>query len=211
MPPRLVLYSDQIRGRSDAVDEALLALLGDRERVGFVPAASDPRRRYFNRACEHYLWLGLPEPEEYDIEAGCTPERLVRLWESDAIHLGSGDPLHFAAFLAARGALRPLRDFAARGGLLIGVSAGAMLFGDVVIDPLVEMSKGAKPQRPLKGLGLFSPLFYPHFDGDEKTGAVLARFARVQKRMVLACHDSEGVVVDGKDVRLIGDVTSFAP
>lgn len=212
MTPKLILYSDQIQGRSDAVDDALLALVPASARIAFVPAASDSRQRYFKRACEHYSWLGLAEPEECDLESGCDPARIAQLWRCDAIHLGSGDPLHFAAFLNAKNLMAPLRRFVQAGGVLIGVSAGAMLLGDVVVDPAIEAPKsGAKAPRPMKGMGVFAPLFYPHFDGDAASVALLTRFARTQKRAVLACHDSEGVVVQGEDVELIGEVTRFEP
>lgn len=218
----LVLYSDQIRGVSDALDEHVLRLLeGTQHRVAFVPAATDRKRRYFQRAESYYGDMGISSLLHFDVGEEYEEAALPLLLACDAIHLGSGDTDPFLAALTRRGLLDPLRTFAARGGVLIGMSAGAMLFAKstaicAIDEPGAQSATSGKNAKSKRGgallpraLDLVAFDFWPHFEGDARTAKALAAHATKSSRAIYACHDSEGLVVEGDTVILVGEPTVF--
>jgi dipeptidase E len=220
---KLVLYSDQIRGQSDALDDALMTLLaGTSHRVAFIPSESDRRRRYFVEAERHYAALGIRGIHHCDVDLEWDPAAMATAFSCDAIHLGSGDPAAFLGALRRRALLSPLRDFVARGGVLVGVSAGAMLMAKSIAlaqavsdEPRERAQKRAKspPRADFGALGLVDFDFYPHFEPDSDGAAdvekALRDFSRTSGRVLYACTDSEGVVVNEGSVRLVGAPARF--
>lgn len=216
MKPRLLLCSDQILGLSDALDDALLAFLeGTSHRIAFFPAATDKNNRYFHKACAHYDHLGIPRPLLCDIDAAFDPKTLQLALECDAIHLGGGDTALFLAALKRNGVLPQLRAFAERGGVLVGISAGAqILTPSIAVCAWLDAPHSSKKNhgrsvmpspKEANALGLVSFDFSPHDEGDAAVHARLVAFASQSGRRVIACHDAEGVAVNGQEVRLIGD------
>ena len=63
----------------------------------------------------------------FKLDVAYTPERMTDLLACDAIHLTGGDTFYFLHWLRQRGMLSSLQRYVAEGGLLIGVSAGAIL------------------------------------------------------------------------------------
>ena len=131
----LLFYSDQglpRGGGGDGLDTILLSLLADSSlQIGYIPSASDTTRRYFQRVQEHYRDLGLYDVEYFDLgtEFSAEPnsEALSRLLSCAVVHLSGGDTTEFLALLQRRNFLSVLRRYVNNGGILLGVSAGAML------------------------------------------------------------------------------------
>jgi dipeptidase E len=233
--PRLVLYSDQIRGTSDALDDTLMAFLdGSLHRIAFLPAATDRNERYFEKACAYYGHLGLPQPTLFDVDACFDPARLPELLASDAIHLGAGDPTHFLAALVRNNLVSPLRAFASRGGVIVGVSAGAMILApDLRAHLAFEEAVAKERQRdrgqsrsrgntkgrgsdagtaaskgnrsPARGLALVGFDFHPHY-GEHAPweDSALIDVTRKVGRPLYACDDGQGIVVDGSAIVPLG-------
>lgn len=213
---RLVLYSDQIAGLSDALDDALLAFLeGTPHRIAFFPAATDRNARYFRKACDHYARLGVPAPLLCDVDAAFDAGVLERALSCDAIHLGGGDTAPFLAALKRNGVFSKLKTFAQRGGILVGVSAGAqILTPNIGLCPWLDAPPADRRKTGVKGeaaLGLVPFDFSPHDEGDAEVHARLRAFAAASKRPLVACHDAEGVVAEGNTLRLVGEPFVLAP
>lgn len=201
----LLFYSDQVVGRSDGVDHELTALLrGTRGRIGYIPSASDLKRRYFAKAQVHYDEIGLGQLWYFDLGEEYAAAAVSELLTCEAIHLSGGDTSHFLMLMQKRNFKGVLRRYVAEGGILIGVSAGAMLMGQSIslCRAFGESSVSLKDE---KALGLVDFDFYPHFDGDEKTRKKLLAHSMRAKWPLLACHDTEGIIVAGGEVRYVGE------
>lgn len=201
---RLVLYSDFNPPRSAAVDDRLLALLeGTRHRIGYIPSESDLKRRYFERTAERYLELGISELSYFDLGTEYDANQVKELVSNDAIHLSGGDPTHFLYLIQQRNFAPVLRDYVARGGILIGVSAGAMLMARSIASCYLFEECRVK-LKDMRGLGLIDFEFFPHFEGDAKTVQKLTSYGRKHKVTIYGASDDGGIVVEGDTVELIG-------
>lgn len=104
-----------------------------------------------------------------------------------------------------------LREYVAGGGVLIGVSAGAILMtpdvstsalcGDAFVDGLSD------PFR--LGLVDFHFLFLPHFESSEAGTAEIAAHQNRLPATLYACPDGGGIVVEGANIELFGEVQKF--
>lgn len=213
----ILLYSDFRPDVSKVVDDQLLRLLSGRGcRVGYIPSDSDLKRRYFAKVVEHYSVLGISDVVYFDLGEEFDSANISALLSSDVIHLSGGDPVRFLELIHRRNFGEHLRSFQTRGGVLLGVSAGAMILsrslGLLAIDlPAKSGGKNQNLPRPKGGLRLLDFEFYPHFQGDEQTAKRLAHYARTQKTAVYACDDSAGLLVENGIVVPLGEVARFDP
>jgi dipeptidase E len=243
---RLVFYSDQIIPANQAVDHALLELLDKPgARVGYIASSSDPERRYFLPKQQYYQRYSLDLCLYVELDDAFDATLLDPLFASDAIHLSGGNTFYFLYWLQQRDLLARLRDYAAQGGVLIGVSAGAILFTPSIDSALLCGDTAYAPLVDHAGLGLAPFGFVPHlaetqtefriqdaefrsagasqrvqYDAKERNhrdrsyneqDEALQRYAQTHQRLVYGCHDGDGIVVCGEQIRLIGNVRVFCP
>ena len=213
----ILLYSDFRPDVSKVVDDEMLRLLSGKAcKIGYIPSDSDVKRRYFAKVLEHYSVLGISDVVYFDLGEEFDSANIPALLCSDLIHLSGGDPERFMDLISRRNFGEHLRSFLKRGGVLLGVSAGAMILsrslGLLAIDePLKSGGKNKSSPKVQGGLRLLDFEFYPHFHGDESTAKKLAHYARTQKTTVYACDDSAGLLVENGIVLSLGAVTRFNP
>jgi len=199
---KLVLYSDQLVPDTDAIDRRLLSLVGTRgRRVGYIPSQPDRERRWFAPRVAYYARLGLAIEVYFGLEDDYAPGDLSRLLSCDAIHLAGGNTFRFLHWLRSRGMIHVLRDYVAGGGVLIGVSAGAILMTPNIGTAALCVGDDPYPGLDdLSGLSLVDFEFLPHFDGSPSATAELLAHSKTAAGRVYACRDGGGIVVDGDDI-----------
>lgn len=212
MSRKLVLYSDQITPETAAIDQRMLDLIGKTNpTIGYIPSSSDPERFFFKQIHAYYAALSVSVDVYLELDAFFSEGTLPTLLRCDAIHLSGGNTFYFLYWLKQRAMLPVLRDYVARGGVLIGVSAGAILMtpdvsssalcGDELVEELSDRS----------ALGLVDFQFLPHFEpGEASTLEITAHQRQSPVPLSLyACPDGGGIVVDGDSVELFGAVQKF--
>ena len=205
---KLVLYSDQILPEADKVDRVLLALLGKSQpRIGYIPSSADPQRRYYEARRAYYARLGITLATYFELDEAYDPARLEALLACDAIHLSGGNTYYFLHWLRRRDMLSPLRCYVAEGGVLVGVSAGAILMTPDIRTAAFCGDAPMAGESDLAALRLVDFTFVPHFGQIPADLAALQAYSREHQVLLYACRDGDGVVVDGDQVTCIGDVT----
>lgn len=203
--PRLALYSDQYCVNR-SMDERLLRLMAvARPRIGYVASAPDPQRVYFDRARAYYAELGAELALYIDSETEFPATVMDALAECDAIHLSGGNTFAFSHWLKTCGLLAPLRRYARGKGVLIGVSAGAILMTSCVETAALCGDVAELPLSEHESLGLVQFGFWPHYT----PGAGPGEAGGVAPRVLYACPDGAGVVIDGPSVQTYGAVAVF--
>jgi dipeptidase E len=204
---RLALYCDQRAPFTDAVDDAVRAWLAVGSTIGYLPSAPDLERAWFAPNAAYYARLGLDLPY-FGLEESDETTLRADLFRCDAIHLSGGNTFRFLHWLRRRGLLGELRRYAQDGGVLVGVSAGAVLMTSEVGTALMC---GDVPYEGIDGgagLALVNFAFVPHFDGSTTMTDALLRFSRGFDGDVHAVPDDGGIVVEGDRVNLIGKVVT---
>ncbi len=207
MIPKLALYSDQVIPENAKVDQRLLALIGkENPTIGYIPSSSDPDRVWFKQKQAYYEALGARLSIYFELDVVFEPQKLRALLACDAIHLSGGNTYHFLHWLRVRELIRPLQDYVAQGGVLIGISAGAMLMTPEITtaslcgDPMME------GVTDFSALGLVDFAFLPHLNQIESATKVLEDYSRKFRCTIYGCRDGDGIIVKGKQIECVGRI-----
>ncbi len=187
----------------DDVDRALLAATGrERPRVAIVPTASWPDgevvfRRWAAQGETHFAAIGAtPVPVLIGDRASADDPRAVAdISGADLIYFSGGKPGHLLAVLRDSAAGAALREAHARGAVIAGCSAGAMVLGGH------QMQVGGLrfPSLPVSwqdALGLVPGLvILPHYDAIPET---------LVAPLVLAAPEGALVVGIDEDTAIVG-------
>jgi dipeptidase E len=226
---RVVLYSGGQDRRNALIHESLLDLAlrgpaGQRTggvRMTYVPYTTQGAPPYFARFQRRYRAFGgthfrcVPA----DLPELATDERArkraaAQLLASDVIYLAGGNTFYFLAHLRRSGLLGVLRRFAARGGVVAGLSAGAHL-----LTPHIQLA-GFPPfdrddnevglaRRSFGALDIVGFEFFPHYRHSRRYREALNAYSKRSRLPVYACRDGSGVVVEGDRFTAHGDVWLF--
>lgn len=223
---KLVLYSDQQVGVSDELDAKLLELLCETKgKIGIIPSETDRNLRYFKRTSGHYEDLGLNNFMHFDAGQEFDASLIPQLLKCDAIHLSGGETSPFLMNLKNHGMLPVLSKYVQNGGVLIGVSAGAMLMCpsidicNAVADEntMIQNAKKKRKEAPktkeksVSAMNLVSFEFFPHYENSDFTNHQIQSYVNKVRRNVIASDDSQGVVILGEEIFLMGEPTVFTP
>jgi dipeptidase E len=209
---RLVLHSNQIVPKSDKLEREWLALLGKTHPIiGYIPSCNDPERVFFRAQEAYYARLGVEIACYFELDLAFTPERLTDLLACDAIHLTGGNTFYFLHWLRQRNMLSTLQRYVADGGILIGVSAGAILMTGNIATAGLCGDTPPEEDSDWSGLGLVDFAFVPHIDSLSGGSVVIANYARKHQITVYGCRDGDGLIVQDNQIRCIGNVIVVEP
>lgn len=103
----------------------------------------------------------------FELDVDFSKDTLPALLSCDAVHLSGGNTFYFLRWLRRRAMLPVLRDYVARGGVLIGVSAGAILMTPDVSTSALCGDTFVEEFSDPAALGLVDFQFLPHFEPSE--------------------------------------------
>ncbi|WP_414581127.1 Type 1 glutamine amidotransferase-like domain-containing protein [Scytonema sp. PCC 10023] len=208
---RLMLYSDQVIAANQQVDSYLLQLLGTHAaRIGYISSSSDPKRQYFTVKQQYYQQYGL-ESLYVELDVEYKTDLLDPLFACDAIHLSGGNTYYFLYWLQQRGLMERLQHYALHQGVLIGISAGAIIMTAEIGSARLCGDAPYPPLTTYQGLGLVEFAFVPHVQDTPDEYTRMQAYANHQQRVLYGCHDGDGIVVVGETVTLVGNVVTMTP
>jgi dipeptidase E len=206
----LVFLSNQLTQKHDKTDNAIISILKQRNSntISYIPSQADKDRHFFNLVKSYYNRIGLAVYNYFDLDIEYDENKIPEILKSGAIHLSGGSTYHFLQNIQRRNFLPILKKYVADGGVLIGVSAGA-----IVMTPSVDTSQLCGDQVineiSTQGLNLSDWEFIPHLHSipglEEKT----LEYSKKSKNRIFACDDGEGIIVTDKDIQFIGNVREY--
>jgi dipeptidase E len=205
--PRLVLHSDQIFPQSERMDRELLAMTGKpNPTFGYIPSTHDADYRYFHDRQEYYLRYGINLGVYFELDQRYYPEILPALLACDAIHLSGGDTFYFLEWLRKRELLEPLIQYVEKGGILVGVSAGAILTTPDISTASLCGDAPKDPQMDLTALRLVDFDFIPHLDKVPGGFKTVSDYSLSHHLPVYGCRDGDGIIINGEEMIRFGEV-----
>ena len=175
----------------------LVQHLIDREDVGGIVDV---------HALAYYKSLNANLSVYFELETEYDPEKIEDLLACDAIHLSGGSTYNFLYWLRARRFIPLLRDYVANGGVLIGVSAGAILMTPEISTTCLCGEQPSHNLNDLSALNFVDFAFLPHINQIESPEAKLIEYSVTQKRKIFGCNDGDGIIVDGDNIQCIGNL-----
>ncbi|MEO7425099.1 MAG: Type 1 glutamine amidotransferase-like domain-containing protein [Fibrobacteria bacterium] len=202
-----VLLSSQSSGSNDLMRPAISALFSKKSirEIAFIPAQSDKARVYFDMVKEYYRSVGIEASLYFDIDEEYDPRKQAALFQMPAIHLSGGSTYHFLENLQRRSLRSLLREYVLKGGIIIGVSAGA-----IIMTPRIDSSKLCGdpiiPGLDTTALSLCKFEFVPHFNGSAEEKRIIAEYSRTVRSEVYACSEGSGIIFGSIGQEIIGMV-----
>jgi len=204
---KLALYCDQVIPENYKLNQRLLTLFNTpRPSIGYIHSASDPNGQYCQDRKTYYAALGVEVVISCELDYHYQPESFARMLQCDGIHLSGGNTFHFLYWLKQRGLLEDLRRFVARGGVLIGASAGAILMTPEISSSAFceDVPLPGEELADLSALNLLDFAFFPHINVFPEHERQLLEYSRQHAFPIYGCADGDGIIVDNEHIEFIG-------
>ncbi len=211
---RLILLSN---GSTDYLSQITYSFVNKTNPLfTFIAPQSQNSQEYFKKVKQHFEQFGFKEFINFDIDKQFEAKNVSQLLESDVVYLSGGNTFYFLHQLKKLALDLTLKQYANDSQkVLIGVSAGAMILTPTIRNTFVYHTlKGDVDKlnfvhlEDFSGLSLTNFEFIPHFNWESK-GEFAKSYLHETKSVVYGCPDECGIVVDGSEITLYGDVINL--
>lgn len=203
-----VLYSDQIIPANNKVDDRLVEMLAARgRRIGYIPSGPESDCNFYRGRKAYYARRDLVLDVFFDLDGNHDNADIAALFACDAIHLSGGDTAAFLARLKRSGLFGKLRNWARKGGVVIGASAGSILMTPTIAVGALLGGKRPQDVEDAEALDLLPFEFFPHLQARSGYLTDLLAYSKQNACRIAACPDGDGIVVKEGVIEAIGDVT----
>lgn len=208
---KLFFYSDQIIGSSGnkRLDHLLFAnMRTSRIKIGYIPSTEDKEKAYFNMKVHYYREYGIRNIMFFDLYSEFNSSKMNELLECEIIHLSAGNPIEFKKAIQHRKMGKVLLKYFNNGGTIVGVSGGAVQLGKST--NLFQLFVG-ETYNDLATLNLVDFEFLPHYNRwDDDFKRAVYHYSKTTGTTVYAGSDGDGIIVEGGDIQIIGDVIKIS-
>lgn len=201
---KLVLYSDHINNANENIDKELYRLITTaKPKLGYIPSCSDINYKYYNKAIEYYKKIGISDFMYFDVDKEYDEDKLKDLLECNIIHLSGGDTSYFMKNIKCRNLENVLINYVNSGGILVGVSAGA-----IIITQNISIVRffDEECNDIQKGLGLVNFEFIPHWNKYKDKLEEIMEYSKSEKKIIYLCEDIGGIIINDKDITAYGNI-----
>ena len=211
---KLVLYSGGDDKENLHLDHAFIKLLGKKNPVvTLIPSSSYLSEQEFRSFVRHYSKFKITRFIHFPVDVPFDKILFKEVMRSDAIHLGGGNTFYFLNALRKAKLIPELIKFVERGGVLTGLSAGAILMTEnieMAAYPEFDRDENLVKIKNLKSLNLLDFAFFPHFKNSSRYDAFFKKYSKLKGKVVYACPDGAGLVINGTELSFVGKVFAFS-
>lgn len=211
---KLVFYSGGDDKDNKSLDKVFVELLDKKNPVvTFIPSSSYLSEQEFKGFVKHYSKYKISRFIHFPVDIPFDRILLQEVLRSDAIHMAGGNTFYFLNSLRKAKLLPELRKFAEKGGLLTGLSAGAIMMTeniDMAAYPEFDRDENSVGLKNLSSLGLVDFAFFPHFKNSARYDAAFKKYSKLKKKVIYACPDGSGIVMNDRELRFIGKTFAFS-
>lgn len=211
---KLVFYSGGYPEENKSLDRSLKNLVKHKKsiRMGFIPSSHDLSDQEFTEFVQQYEEFNVKKIVKVDLDLQPSKLLIKELLKCDIIHLGGGNTYYFLKYLRKEKLLKTLKSWVQDGGILTGLSAGAILMTtDISTAGFPEFDKDDNEEniKNLNALALVDFDFFPHYKSSKRYDQELLAFSEKSGRPLYACPDGAGIVINGETKKFIGKTACF--
>lgn len=211
---KLVFYSGGDEKENLTLDNSFLELIDKKNPViTFIPSSSYLSEQEFKSFVRHYSKFKITRFIYFPIDVPFDKIIFSEVMRSDAIHMAGGNTFYFLNSLRKAKLLPQLKKFAEKGGVLTGLSAGAIMMTENIEMagyPDFDRDENIVNVKNLSALNLVDFLFFPHFKNSPRYDAVFNKYTRSTDKIIYACPDGAGIVVKDDEIRFIGKCYAYS-
>ena len=209
----LVFYSGGHDFENKQLDEALLGLVDTKHpRITFIPSCSYLCDQDFLHFVKQYGEFDIHNIINFPIDIPYTEVLKKEVFNSDIIHLSGGNTYYFIKHLRQTKLLGELKAFVKRGGILTGLSAGAIIMTrsiDTAGFPDFDCDDNDEKIKNMNGMNLVNFEFFPHYKNSKRYDIDLANHSKTKDHPIYACPDGSGIIVQNDEIRFVGKTLCF--
>ncbi|AYF45248.1 MULTISPECIES: Type 1 glutamine amidotransferase-like domain-containing protein [Halobacteriovorax] len=198
---------------NEEIDEHIFEMCESEEpSITFIPAGSYESELDFVDLIKAYKKIGFKRfihfPVDHEFDSTLMQEAL----SSDVIHLGGGNTFYFIKHLRRSGIFNRLIEYANNGGILTGLSAGAIMTTPNIMTasfPPWDRDDNEDNVRNFKAMNLVDFEFFPHYRKSKRYDIELKRHSILSRFPIYACPDGSGLVVTDEEIYVHGECYIF--
>lgn len=213
MSKKYVLYSGGQMDENRYIHQHLAELVEEsRKSFTYVPYCYDQSDVFFRKAVRRYQRFGFDQFQILHLDRPSTKDHVKHCLSADVIYLAGGNTFYMLHHLKKSGLFGMFQEYSRRGGILAGLSAGAIIMTpriDLAGTPEYDADDNEVGLRNLRGLNLVDFEFFPHFRNSKRFIDSLSKYSLTRKNPVYALKDGGGVIVNERRKTFIGDAWIF--
>lgn len=210
---KLVLYGGGHDFENRELDAELIKLVGkDSIQMTYIPADSYMSHIDFAEVVEQYRPQGIKKFIHFPIDVPFTDVLKNEALSSDIIHLSGGNTFSFLRSLRKAKLLNDLKSYIKNGGILTGLSAGAIIMTSNIATagfPEFDRDDNEVNITNLRALNLVNFEFFPHYRNSKRYEQALLEHSQKVSRPVYGCPDGAGIIVNSDKTTFIGKIHCF--
>lgn len=182
-------------------------------RLAYLPSEDEGAELFFSRAMRRYRSAGFERFFMLELDTTPTTAEVALALSCDAIYLAGGNTYTFLDRLRRTGMLAHLAAHARSGGVLAGLSAGAILMSPTIGlagVPRFDADENEIGLRDLRAMGLVDFEFSPHDTAHPARSRELLEYCAKVRRPVFSVADGGGLVLEGDRLGLHGRVKLYS-
>jgi dipeptidase E len=197
--------------RRKEAESALKVSRGEPLTFTYIPYMDEGAELFFLRAMRRYRAMGIQRFFTIDPATPPHASEIELLLKSDVIYLAGGNTYTFLYHLRRSGLLHHLKRYADQGGVLAGLSAGAILMtpsislAGIPSYDVDENEVGLKGDDQLRALSLVPFEFSPHETHSLQRKKELLEYSNKIQMPLFSMKDGSGLVVEGNSIRVWGE------
>jgi len=210
---KLVFYGGGYAEENFELDDLCLKL-SEKEfpKMTYIPSCSYESESYFQDFVDQYADHGVSQFIHFPIDIPFDNIIMNEAFKADIIHLAGGNTYYFLKYLRKTGLIKKLKEFVARGGILTGLSAGAIIMTpniETASFPDFDKDENEENLTNLKGMNLVRFEFFPHFRSSPRYDKELLQHSKNIDIPLYACPDGSGIIVEDHSIKFHGRMYCF--
>lgn len=210
---KIVLYSGGCEEDNKFLNQRALELTGVKSpKLTLIPSSSYDAEDDFRFFVQEFSRLGVQKFMHFCVDIPYTKTVLNEALKSDLIFLGGGNTFYFLKHLKKAGMFAHFSKFLKRGGVLCGLSAGAIVLTPHVHTasfPHFDRDENPWDMKNLSAMRLVNFEFFPHYKNSKRYDAELLHHSKKSKIPLYACADGGGIIVENEQISFCGKSHQF--
>ena len=210
---KIVLYSGGTEEENYFLNQKALELTGVKSpKLTFIPSSSYDAENDFKFFVDEFSAFGVTRFMHFCVDIPFTKTLLSEVFKSDLIFLGGGNTFYFLKYLKKAGMAPHLSKFLKKGGVLCGLSAGAIVLTPHVHTasfPHFDRDENPWDMKNLSAMKMVNFEFFPHYKNSKRYDAELIHHSKNTKIPLYACADGGGIIVEDERISFCGKSYQF--
>jgi dipeptidase E len=211
---KLVLYSGGTGEQNRHLDRHCIQLTGKKyPRIAYIPACSFDAEVDFKDFVYQFASYDITQFIYFPIDIPFDRVLMKEVLKSDVIHLSGGNTFYFLNSLRKARMLDELHSFVMNGGVLTGLSAGAILMTPSIHTagfPSFDRDINEEGIKNLAALNLVPFEIFPHYKNSKRYDLELKNYSLSSRRPLYALPDGSGLIMSDNMLSFVGKAFLFS-